>query len=193
MPHVLKTAATTLPVSLEDAKDHLRVDINDDDVLIDRMVQAITESFERMYNTALITQTWTLYADNWPATQFVLPRMPLQSVTHVKYTPYGGSQTAFDSSKYHVDTYSKPGRIILESRSSWPSDELIDVNGIEIEFVAGYGDNESDVPEPVRQAMLLTLGDWYENREDMIIAQGVTIHDQRLQKILMANYREYHF
>jgi uncharacterized phiE125 gp8 family phage protein len=36
---------------------------------------------------------------------------------------------------------------------------------VTVRFVAGYGANPGDVPEPLRQAMLLLIGHYYENRE----------------------------
>lgn len=194
MPLVLKTAATTWPVSLSEAKSHLRVDISDDDALIHRQIKAIVHDLERRYNTAFITQTWTLYLDNWPGLAIELPRFPLQSVTSVKYTPYGGVAATFSSDSYTVDTYTKPGRVVLDSRSAWPGDELEDVNGIAVEFVAGYGNAENDVPDPIRQAILLILGNWYENRETLIVgAKFANAPDLNIDRLLMMNYREFHF
>ena len=40
---------------------------------------------------------------------------------------------------------------------------------IEIAVTAGFGDAGSDVPEPVRQALLLLIAHWYEQREPVML------------------------
>jgi len=170
MALTLVTAPTAEPITTADAKAHLRVDISDDDDLIDALVVAARRQVELETWRALITQTWKVTLDAFPAGDTLrLPRPPLQSVTHIKYTPKGGSLTTFDSDSYIVDTDSEPGRIVLYSGESWPGDTLQIVNGVEIQFVAGYGDSANDVPQELIQAMLLMIGHWYEHREEVVL------------------------
>ena len=51
---------------------------------------------------------------------------------------------------------------------SWPKPGRT-ANGIEIAFVAGYGDAAADVPAPIRQAILLLVAHWHEHREPVEI------------------------
>ena len=192
MPLDLNTAAVKEPVTLSQAKAHLRVDISDDDGYIGDLIQSVRTEYEDKHGVAFISQTWNLYLDAFVARKIKLPNWPLQSVTHIKYTPYGGAQTTFSSGSYNVDVYSKPGWILLDSRSSWPTDELVDINGIEIQFVAGWGDDPSDVPMPIRQAMLLAIGNLYENRETLIVgAKFANAPDLEIDRLLMMNYRSF--
>lgn len=187
----LITAPTGEPLHIQtEIKPHLRIDFADDDILVQTCLKAARQYTETHHlRRALLTQTWDLYMDSFPGDVITLPLPPLQSVTGVYYTPDGGAETAVPSSAYYVDTINEPGRVLLKSGYSWPSDTLQIANGVRVRFVAGYG-TAGDVPMPIKQAMLLTIGDLYENRENTVIAQGVTI--QKLPfgaEMLLAPYR----
>lgn len=163
------------PVSLAEAKAHLRVDVTDDDTLITAMIQAAREYIEDATGRALINQTWRLSLNAWPEVDYIeLPRPPLASVTSVAYTGSDGTAYTFSTGYYDVDTDSEPGRVALEYGDDWPSTTLAAVNPIQITYVAGYGATSASVPEFLRQAILLLLGHWYENREGVIVGQGYT-------------------
>ena len=161
----LITGPVVEPVSLEEAKLHLRVDLSDDDYLIDSLLRTAREYAEDVSGRAFCSQTWELVADAWPGDRFVLPRPPLVSVTSIKYTDEDGTEATFSSSYYTVDTDSEPGKVVLKSTASWPSVTLVDINGIRVRYVCGYGATAGDVPQRYRHAILLLAGHWYENRE----------------------------
>lgn len=171
MALVLVSAPATEPVSLTEAKLHLRVDSTADDSLITALITAAREYVEAFTGRALITQTWDYILDAWPSgDEIVIPLPPLQSVTSVTYRDSDGNTSTVSSSTYTVDTDSEPGRVVLLTGYTWPSTTLYAVGGVRVRFVAGYGDNASDVPQALRQAMLLLVGHWYENREDATTA-----------------------
>lgn len=153
-----------------EAKGHLRVDVSDDDAYIDGLVSATRIYFEDVVNRALITQTWRLNLEAWPDDdEILIPRAPLQSVTSVVYKDQDGNATTWASSNYIVDSDSEPGRVVLAYGGMWPSVTLYPVNPIMITFVAGYGDDASDVPAQMKQCLKLLIGHWYENREPVVI------------------------
>lgn len=163
------------PVSTSEAKNHLRVSISDDDTLIDALVAAAREDCEDFRNQSFITQTLVLYLDDWPEDDVIkLPRGPVQSVTSVQYTDEDDNTSTFASSNYVVDAKSEPARIALKRTASWPSDTLQEVNGVQVTYVAGYGDDAADVPAAIVEAIKLTIGHYYENREDVILGSGLT-------------------
>jgi len=163
------------PVTLEEAKSHLRVDASDDDTLIEGLITAARQYYEDVTRRALITQTWRLSLDRWPGgSEILLPRAPLQSVTSVVYTDSDGTATTWSSDEYAVDADSEPGRVVLGYGYSWPSATLRTSLPIQITYEAGYGDAD-DVPEKIKQAIKLLVGHWYENREGVMVAQGVSI------------------
>ena len=159
------------PVSLTEAKAHCRVDISDDDTLITSLITVAREVVEAIARRALVTQTLELTADEFPEGDTItVPRPPLQSVTSIKYTDEDETESTFSSDYYIVDTDSEPGRIVLKSDYSWPSDTLQAANGVRTRFVAGFG-GAADVPQKYKQAVLLLVGHYYENRE-MAISTG---------------------
>lgn len=157
------------PILLSEAKAHLRVDGTDDDALIMALIVAAREVAERIRNEALITQTWNYILDAWPeGDELVVPKPPLQSVSSITYKDEDGEEATFSSDNYIVDTDSVPGRVVLASGATWPSESLYPAGAITVQFTAGYGDEPGDVPQHVRQAMLLMIGHWYENRETTV-------------------------
>lgn len=154
------------PVTLTEAKSHLRVDIDDDDTLITSLITTAREYVELAARRALITQTWRYSLDEWPDShQIEIPRPPLQSVSSIVYIESDGTSNTWTTDEYDVDTDREPGRVVLAYGESWPSETLRPMSPIQITFVAGYGSSASDVPEIYRQAVLLLVGHWYENRE----------------------------
>ena len=177
----LITKPTSEPVTLAEAKAHLRVVNDAEDSLINGLITAAREYCEYYQNRAYITQTWELWLDKWPEKNFIkIPKPPLQSVQSVKY--YGIDDTddteyTLDTEEYYIDDKSEPGRVSLAYNKSWPSVTLRPISGICVTFTVGYlpageGENEDpagNVPQGVKQAILLLVGHWYENREASII------------------------
>ena len=171
----LITAPATEPVTTSEAKSHLRVDTTADDTLIGTLITAARQHVENHLRRALITQTWELVTDAFPVGDVIrLPLPPLVSVTSIKYTDKDGNESTLSSAAYVVDTDSTKGRVVLKSGETWPSDTLAAANGVRVRYVAGYGE-ASAVPRPIRQAILLLIGTMYENRESVLVAQGVTV------------------
>lgn len=192
MALICVTGPAVEPVSLDEAKDHLRVDISDDDTLIAGLVTAAREWIERVCRPqlALITQTWRYVADDWPAGDTLALRpWPLQSVSSVSYTSEAGVTATFAASNYVVDTYSAPGRLRLKSTASWPSGTLQELNGLQVTFTAGFGAGGSDVPAQIRQALLMLVAHWYENRETQVITGAVPASVDFAVRALLAPWR----
>lgn len=171
MPLKVVTPPTQEPISLAEAKLHCRIDLADDDTLISGYIAAARVYVETVCNRALIEQTLEHYLDNWPEDgELILPRSPVQGVTSVTYTDADGGTHVFAASNYVVDVLSAPARLVLKSGASWPGDELQVVNGIAVRFVAGWA-QPAAVSAPIRQAMLLLIGHWYENREATTVGE----------------------
>lgn len=162
------SAPATEPVTLEEIKLHLRVDTEDEDDWLTARITAARVFCEEFQRRGFITQTWELWLDAWPDKGYIeIPLPPLQSVTSVKYYDTDDTEATFSSDCYFVDSKSESGRIGLNYGEVWPSTTLRPMNGICVTFKAGYGDAD-DVPESVKQAMLLLIAHWYENRETVI-------------------------
>jgi uncharacterized phiE125 gp8 family phage protein len=181
----LDTDATVEPVSVTEAKSHLRVTGTDDDTYIGTVIKAARYQVENMINRALVTQTWTMHLTDWPGGDEIrLPRAPLQSVTHVKYTDSDNTLNTTSTDVYGVDINSTPGRIYLKPSQTWPSGALYEGLPIVITYEAGYGDAEeaeetgivtSSVPPGIVHAIKLMISDLYEHRETVVIGQQINV------------------
>lgn len=168
----LITPPAAEPVTLADAKTHLRVDHSADDTLIESLIVAARQHVENVTWRALVTQTWEISLAAWPVGgRIELPFPPLQSVTWVKITDDAGAVTTVDSGLYVVDTYATPGAVLPRAGESWPSFRPAAVNPIVVRYAAGYG-AAADVPALLKAAVRLLVGHWYENREAAVVAAG---------------------
>ena len=171
----LVTPPATEPVSLSEAKEHSRITGTDEDELITTFIEAAREYCEEYQNKAYITQTWDLSLDEFPDSPYSLPKPPLQSISSIKYYDQDGTEYEFNASDYLVDTASVKGRISLAYGKSWPSVTLQPMNGVIIQFIAGYGDAGSDVPKRIRNAIKVLVEQIYENREATDIKEHLEI------------------
>lgn len=173
------TPPQTEPVTLAEAKAHLREDATDADTLkkITDLIKSAREYCEGFQNRAYVTQSQELVLDTWPSgKEIIIPRPPLQSVESIKYKDKDGLESTWDPVNYIVDPDSAPGRVILGYQKAWPSVELQPAAAIRARFVSGYlptGEGETadpagNVPQVVKQAMLLLIGHWYEHREAVV-------------------------
>ena len=168
MALVLATAPSEEPVTLQEAKSHLRVDAADDDALITSLITAARETVEHITRRALVTQTWDYFLDAFPSgDELALPLPPLRAVTSITYKDKDGNVSTFDASNYVVDTASEPGRVVLKSSATWPSATLWPASAVTVQFDAGYG-GAADVPQAIKQGLLLLVGHLYENREAIV-------------------------
>ena len=87
--------------------------------------------------------------------------MSMKKLTHKQ----DGSTATVVASDYIVDSASEPARVGLKVAKTWPTDALRAINGVEVEFIAGYGPDPADVPEPIRQALLICIGHANKNRD----------------------------
>ncbi len=138
-----------------------------EDTFLDTLITVATSHTENYLRRSLITQTWYCWLDGWPCDPFILGHGPIQSVTAITYYDTEDTVATFASTYYFVDTAN--GRIGLNYGDTWPTSTLRPINGVCIEFVAGYGAAAS-VPTPIYQAMLLLIGHLYEQREATIEA-----------------------
>jgi len=185
----LVTGPTSEPVSVDDAKEFLRVDGGDDDALIGSLITAARQHIDGRdgwLGRCLITQTWDLFLERFPGfglwgyyanlppvagygnyryemQDIIVSLPPLQSVTSITYTDTAGAPQTLNSSTYVVDATSQPGRIMPAVGQTWPATRP-QVNAAVVRFVAGYGVADA-VPEPIRMAIKAMVAHWYENRE----------------------------
>ncbi|RKN86747.1 head-tail connector protein [Paenibacillus ginsengarvi] len=154
------------PVTLGEVKTQLRIDADDTDYddILSPLIVAAREWCEGYQNRAYITQTLELALDEWPCKGVInLPRPELQSVTSLTYFNADGASAVWPNENYVVDDYSFVARLVKAKGVPWPSECLTAANGIRVRYVAGYGDSGDDVPQKIKQAIMLLTIHWYEN------------------------------
>ena len=178
------TAAATTPITATEAADYLRLDEGVDTSLLGIMISGAVDFVESYTNRSMINRTLKFSIDyidelDYPLhdgfsvgpdlyyrnTYLALPRPPVVSVTSVKSFADDDTETTFDSSKYYLDNQREPARVVLRRGEVWPTALRVS-NAIEVTYVSGYGASASDVPAPLRLALLQYVGYIYENRGD---------------------------
>lgn len=146
----------TEPVTLAEAQAHLRVDSDDDEDLISGLITAAREYCEQAQGRAYVTRAYQYVCDVASAVE--LPMPPCASVEGVAARSSAGVDTDLvEGTDYEVDT---DGELGVVEVTSWPAD----TEHLVVEYTAGYGD-AADVPQRMKQAVLMLIGHWYEQRE----------------------------
>jgi len=135
------------PVSLDETKLFLRVDHDIEDALISDLITSAREQIERRAGLALITRPIRASLSA-RGTQARIPLHPVKVLANVRVQD--------DSVAAILDTRPRPARILLE-RAVY--------GALVADITAGFGPLASDVPVPIRQAILLLVADAYEHRE----------------------------
>lgn len=156
------------PVTVAEAKKHLRLTLNDDDHVIANAITSARQAVERDTGKSLITQTWRLKLDMWPKYGITLLHGPVQSVTSITYVNDAGSVTTWNTSEYDVLSDGIPGHIQPAWNYDWP-EVRGDYKGITVTYVTGYGDTGSSVPYELRTAMLLRVEMFYDGENQQLV------------------------
>jgi len=175
------TPASTYPVSLTEAKLHLKVDITTDDTLITNLIVAATQVSEEYTNRFFILTVIKQVCSNFKELNELF-KSPVNSVTNVRYYNSNNTHQTLDPNRYVVNNQFEPCQINLVVDGSFP--DIADrVDAVESQYSVGYGDS-SDVPNVIKQAILLTLGNWYENRMSVITGRTTTEMPQSAKWLL---------
>lgn len=158
----LLVAPTTQPVSLEEAKEHLRIAPGDIDLdaEVGRLIRRATARAEKITQRSLAVKSWRLILDRFPRGAISIPLPPLKSVEAIAYTDAAGAEQVLDESAYVVNPYGLIGQITPAMGKCWPATAPQDM-ALRVDFTAGY----DEVPEDIVAAILLLVGHFDQNRE----------------------------
>lgn len=156
------------PVQVAEALAHLNILHTDDNSYIESLIGAATRHVENRVERQLMPATWRLLLDRFPSADPIeLRRPPIRSSGfEILYVDSTGAEQTLDASEYVLDIDSEPGRVEPTFGRAWPVTRC-QLNAVTITFENGYADAAS-VPEEAKQAILLLVGHWYENREGVL-------------------------
>lgn len=162
----LIAAPTDEPITLAEAKMHLRETVSDGDELLDdamdaeitAMIKAAVahiDGFTGILGRAIMPQTWSQEYDGFCG-DLVLPLYPVRAVASVNY----GADAFTD---YRLLNDGRGSFLRPNAGVSWPSTS----EPVVVEFEAGYADAAS-VPYDIKQALKLHVGTMYHYRESYV-------------------------
>lgn len=184
----LVTDSLVEPLSLDDAKLHLRVTGIAEDSLIAAFIQAARRQTEHELNRALITQVWELTADEFPAGEIPLCKAQVQDIVSVKYLDQAGLEQTLSLSDFALDAQGTTGWLF--PATAWPG-TYAGSSCVRVRFTAGYGSAASDVPANVVAYIKLLVGALYRNRETFAAGQNVAELPGRFADALLDSEKVY--
>ncbi len=177
----LVTAPAEEPVTLVEAKLHLRVDFSDDDLLITALIAAARQAAETLTGRQLVTARWKYILDSFPGPSLMgvpagktftlpghailIPKAPVQSIVSINYLDMNRSAQTMPAANYATDLACEPARITPIFGQIWPIN-LPEIGAVSVTFDAGYG-GAGDVPEGIKSWIKLRVGSLYHNREEV--------------------------
>lgn len=185
----LVTAPAVEPLSLSEVKLFLRVDHTSDDTLIASMLVSARQWVETYTRRALCTQTIDFRYTDWPVqyAPLVVPYGPLQSVTSITYVDEDQVVQTLGASNYVVRTQSGPkagrGTIEIADGVTLPSLSTQPDRPVTVRAVCGYG-SAPQVPDGIKAAIYLLLGDLYEQRQETITGTSVGKTHTTVERLL---------
>ncbi|MFP3564696.1 head-tail connector protein [Paraburkholderia sp. SIMBA_030] len=186
------------PISLDEAKLHLKVDIADDDTLITALIVAARQFAESLTGRSFITQSWQLALDYFPIC-LQLDRGKVQTIASIVYRDMSGaSQTvAFDAPSNSIqrstdgnivaDLTALPARITPAFGRIWPI-PLPEIGAVTVNYTAGYG-AAADVPQGIKQWMLLRVGSMYSFREEVVAERSIKVDPMPFFDLMLDSFR----
>lgn len=185
MALVLTSPPATEPVSVAEAKDHLRVDQVQEDALIASLILTSRLHIETALGLALVDQAWRWTFDAWPKRMraISLPLRPVSAITEISTRDDEDVVTVMPATDYELDGNTVPPRVIRKV-DQWPAPGKKNA-GIEISFIAGFGATPDDVPQPIRHALMLLVAHWYEHRDPIEIGSEAAAVPSAVSTLLM--------
>lgn len=143
------------PLTLAEVRVHLRLDTQDEDALLVALITVAREHLERETGLVLAIRDFRLCLDAWPKDCILtIARGPVRQVTAVTVYDGEGEPQVLDLDGHLLDGEARPARLWLREVPA-PGRVL---NGIEVEFSAGFGESGAEVPDTLKRAMLLHIG-----------------------------------
>jgi uncharacterized phiE125 gp8 family phage protein len=156
------TPPASEPVTLAEAKAHLRLEGDEDDAYVTALIQAARQHVEEVCWRGVVAQTREVVLDAFPCGDAVaLPGGNLGAISSVVYVDADGEEQTLGAGVYEADAVSVPGRLLLSYNETWPGTRS-QWNAVRVRYTVGWA--VADVPAPVKHAVLLLVAHLYEQR-----------------------------
>jgi len=179
-----------LPITLEDVKEHVAIEIDDDDRQLELKIRAVVRSLDPpdgRLGRAMITQTLRYSLPGNPPDRIRLPYPPVQLISEINYFNESDVEMPIDPLIYLLKNDQDPAYLVLKSGKSWPTDfSDNDPFPFKINFVAGFGDRPENVPEDIRLGIMMEVADLYLLRENILVGQ--TVSENKFTRRIYDNY-----
>ena len=182
------TAPAEQPITLTEAKAHLRVEASDDDDMIEALVEGATshlDGWSGILGRCLVEQEWKA---SFHCFRRVM-RLPFPDVSAatISYFDADDAQQSVGASNFSIKEDETGAFIWFADLWQTPT-TFARPDAVQITFTAGYGD-AADVPAPIKQAMKLLISHWNENREAVAMSQYAPRELPMAVSALLAPYR----
>ena len=149
------------PLTLAEAKAHLRLDTSEEDGLVASLITAARAHLECTAGLALMSRGFRLHLDDWPRDRVIrIAKGPVQTIDRITVYDAVGLPVEQDATGHVLDGTARPARLFLADRLR-PGRAL---NGIEIDFTAGFGEAGTDVPDGLKRALLVHVAAMFDLR-----------------------------
>ncbi|KAB2717509.1 putative phiE125 gp8 family phage protein [Ochrobactrum sp. RC6B] len=160
MTMFLVTPPALEPVTIADVRAFLRISTDSEDDILRRLIATAREIIETETGLSLIDQTWRLRVDRWPRSgRLALFRYPVKSVAAVVAYRQDGTAISFAPEEFVLHHGRRPQRLYM---AQYP--DAAEFIGLEVDFVAGFGESGVEVPDALKHAILTLVAHLYESR-----------------------------
>lgn len=194
MSLTLTAAPSCYPITLDEAKHHCVVEHNIDDALIATYIAAATEYAENYLELDLVQKTWAYSFDSFPGTSaFKIPKSPVISISSIVYIDSDGISQTLSTDVYDLDSGLPDAEVFLKYDQTWPSSRG-HRGDVTVTFVSGHEglgspvDLRGNIPESVKAAIKLIVGDLYLTRERKT---DIQLYTNDTAEMLLRPYRLY--
>jgi len=167
---------TSEPVTLNEAKESIKVEDTDDDARILGMIVTARRFAEAFCNIKIFTQVVERSYDRFPSSEIDLGVWPLQSIDSVKYDDTASpvtEQTLVADTDYYADTTTIGGRV--RTITGWPS-VAVKPNPVRIRMTAGY----TTVPDYFKEGVLAYVAYLFDGESEMATAAKSILSPYRI-------------
>ena len=175
-------APTVEPITLTQAKAHLRVDHSDDDSVITAMSKAARAHIEAACGVRFAARTGVIIKCDSFEDMARLPESPVTSITSISYLDTTGASQTLAGTVYELRAEGLEAGVVLKNGQTWPATQP----GSRITVTAAIG--YAAAPEDIQHALLMLTSHFYDNRST--VAVGLSVAELPMSvNALICNHR----